>query len=56
MPKRDFHYLDYKLLNIERNLRKYIATNVTSVADLALQYAHAKLKFEPVNYASNWNN
>jgi hypothetical protein len=51
MPIRDFHYLDYKLLNVDRNFRKYIATNVTSVADLALQYAHAKLKCEPINYA-----
>jgi len=29
LPPRDFHYLDYKLLNITKDMRKYIGANVT---------------------------
>lgn len=56
MPKRDFFYLDYRLLNVDRDLRKYIATNVNSTAELASQYSHAKLKLEPMQYLTNFNN
>lgn len=28
MPARDYHYLDCKLLNIDRGLRKYIAASL----------------------------
>jgi hypothetical protein len=28
LPQRDFSYLDHKLLNVERDVRKYIATNI----------------------------
>lgn len=55
LPSRDFCYLDYKLLNVTRDLRKYIAANVNSTVDLALEYSHAKLKLEPQNYQSNFN-
>lgn len=28
LPPRDFHYLDMKLFNVSREMRKYIATNI----------------------------
>ena len=55
MPPRDFQYLDYKLLNVTREMRKYIGANVTQSFDTSLQYAHAKLKVDATLYQANFN-
>lgn len=55
MAPRDFHYLDSKLLNVTRDLRKYIGANVNQIMESSLQYAHTKLRVEPIHYQANFN-
>ena len=56
MPNRDFHYLDCKLMNISKEMRKNIGANVTQNLESSLQFAHAKLKIDEKIYKSNFNN
>ena len=55
LPPRDFHYLDYKLLNITKDMRKYIGANVTQNQETSLKYAHQKLRIEANHYQANFN-
>lgn len=55
LPSRVFHYLDFRLLNVGRDLRKYIAANVKEVGATSLQYAHTKFRLTASNYATNLN-
>ena len=41
---RDFHYLDCKLLNIDRSLRKYMAASLDGVDEQANEYACHRLQ------------
>lgn len=50
LPNRDFSYLDSRLLNVSRDLRKSIAANVKQSADSSLEFAHKKLKIEEFFY------
>lgn len=36
MPPRDFSYLDMKLLNVTRDMRKFIAANVKEIGTVSL--------------------
>ena len=42
LPQRAFSYLDYSILNLNRDVRRYIVANVTECESQALQFAHAK--------------
>ena len=55
MPNRDFHYLDCKLLNISKDMRKNIGANVNQNLESSLQFAHAKLKIDEKIYKHNFN-
>ena len=43
MPERDYQYLDCKLLNIDRTMRKYIASSLEGTDEQAKDYACALL-------------
>ena len=55
MPKRDFHYLDYKLLNIDTSLRKYIQTALVGAEHQAKSYACARLNTTERQYTQSNN-
>lgn len=55
LAPRDFAYLDMKLLNITRDLRKYISSNVKEANDTSLQYAHVKFRIDAASYQYNLN-
>ena len=55
LPRRDYHYLDFKLINIDRELRKYINSSLIGVDNQAKQYAHSRLHVEEKQYTSNLN-
>ena len=44
LPCRDYHYLDCKLLNIDRSLRKYIASSLEGTDEQAKDYACTRLQ------------
>ena len=43
LPSRDYHYLDCKLLNIDRSLRKYIAASLEGMDEQCKDYACTRL-------------
>ena len=55
LPSRDYHYLDFKLINIDRELRKYINSSMIGVDNQAKTYAHFRLNVEERQYISNIN-
>jgi hypothetical protein len=55
MPQRDYHYLDFKLINIDRDLRKYVNSSLIGVDNQAKLYAHSRLHVEEKQYVSNLN-
>ena len=44
-----------QLLNVSRDLRKFIAANVKENGALSLQYAHQKFKIDYKSYQYNLN-
>ena len=55
MPQRDYNYLDFKLINIDRDLRKYVNSSLIGVDNQAKLYAHSRLHVEEKQYVSNLN-
>lgn len=55
MPKRDYHYLDTKLINIDGEIRKYITTALIGVESQAKTYACARLNTSERQYINNLN-
>ena len=55
MPKRDYHYLDCKLINIDKDLRKYITSALIGVENQAKTYACARLQTDESVYIYNLN-
>ena len=55
LPPRDYHYLDYKLINVDREVRKYINTSLASWNSQAKTYAHTRLNVGEKQYLSNLN-
>lgn len=55
MPKRDYHYLDCKLISIDRDLRKYLTSTLIGVESQAKTYACARLNTSEKQYAVNQN-
>ena len=55
MPKRDYHYLDCKLINIDKDLRKYITSALIGVDSQAKTYACARLNTSEKQYIYSLN-
>jgi len=55
MPKRDYHYLDCKLINIDKDLRKYIQSALIGVDNQSKTYALARLQTSETAYEKNLN-
>ena len=55
MPSRDYHYLDCKLLNIDRGLRKYIAASLEGMDEQCKDYACTRLQTTAKQYRVNAN-
>lgn len=56
LPERDFHYLDNKLANLDREIRRYITASMLSNEQACKGYAHSRLKIENEKvYATNAN-
>jgi len=43
MPPRDYHFLDCKLINIDKDLRKYITSALIGIDSQSKHYACARL-------------
>ena len=43
MPRRDYHYLDCKLINIDKDLRKYVTSALIGSDSQSKTYACARL-------------
>lgn len=54
LADRDFHYLDFKLLNLSRDLRKFIGARVKEAEQSSLQFAHQKFRLDASNYQANF--
>ena len=55
LPKRDYHFLDCKLINIDKDLRKYITSALIGVENQAKTYACARLSTTERQYIYNLN-
>jgi len=55
MPRRDYHYLDCKLINIDRDLRKYINSALIGVDSQSKHYACARLNTTEERYVLSLN-
>ena len=55
MPERDYHYLDSKLINIDKDLRKYITSALIGIDSQSKHYACARLKTTDRHYTLNLN-
>ena len=55
MPKRDYHYLDCKLINIDKDLRKYITSSLIGIESQAKNYACARLHTSEQQYVYSLN-
>lgn len=53
LPSRDFSFLDMKLLNISREMRKFISLNIKENEDISRQFALAKLNTDANMYQNN---
>jgi len=54
-PRRDYHYLDCKLINIDKDLRKYITSALIGVDSQSKSYACARLSTSETQYIYNLN-
>ena len=52
---RDYQYLDYKLLNLDRTLRKYMAASLEGVDEQANEYACHRLQTSHQQYSASAN-
>ena len=55
MPKRDYHYLDCKLINIDTDLRKYITSALIGIDNQSKSYACARLNTSEQQFIYNLN-
>ena len=55
LPKRDYHFLDCELINIDKDLRKYITSSFIGVESQAKTYACARLNTSEKQYVYNNN-
>ena len=55
MPKRDYHYLDCKLINIDADLRKYLTSALIGIDSQSKSYACARLKTTEAQYKMSIN-
>ena len=55
MPLRDYHYLDCKLINIDKDLRKYITSALIGSDSQSKTYACARLQTSDTQYVNNLN-
>ena len=55
LPGRDYHYLDCKLLNIDRSLRKYIASSLEGTDEQAKDYACTRLQTSQKLFSASAN-
>ena len=55
MPLRDYHYLDCKLINIDKDLRKYINSALIGIDSQSKHYACARLSTSDRQYIYNLN-
>ena len=55
LPKRDYHFLDCKLINTDKDLRKYITSALIGVENQAKTYACARLSTTERQYIYNLN-
>ena len=55
LPKRDYHFLDCKLINIDADLRKYLTSALIGVDSQAKSYACTRLQTSEKQYTLNVN-
>ena len=55
LPGRDYAYLDCKLLNIDRSMRKYIASSLEGTDEQAKDYACARLQTSQKMFTASAN-
>ena len=55
MPQRDYAFLDCKLINIDKDLRKYINSALIGTDSQSKQYACARLSTSDRQYVANLN-
>lgn len=56
LHKRDFHYLDFGLINMNVDVRRYLAANLNILENQSKQYAMAKLGLKSENAFLNNHN
>lgn len=55
MPQRDYHYLDCKLINIDKDIRKYISSSLIGVDSQSKTYSCARLNTTEKQYVYSTN-